>query len=198
MRREGTLVLERAGPSLTVIVQQCQKLARMISQLLDVSRLAAGKLLIEAEETDLGALVESSVENARARSGEHIFTIREAPPLIAWVDPLRIDQAISNLLENAVKYSPRGSQIEIAIRQPEPGLVEIGVRDHGVGIPPDRRARLFERYYQAHGDGFASGMGLGLYVSRQIMRLHDGDLRAEFPEDGGTRFVICVPVGSGA
>jgi len=100
---------------------------------------------------------------------------------------------LGNLLDNAIKYSPHGSQIEITLTQPQADLVEVSVRDHGIGIPPDRRDRLFERYYQAHGDGFASGMGLGLYVSRQILRLHDGDLRAELPDDGGACFVISLP-----
>jgi signal transduction histidine kinase len=122
--------------------------------------------------------------------------VRDLARAEIMVDPLRLDQALSNLLDNARKYSPDGSPIEITTSRPAADLVEISVRDYGVGIPPDRRERLFERYYQAHGDGFASGMGLGLYVSRQIVRLHDGDLRAEFPEDGGTCFVISLPVTS--
>jgi signal transduction histidine kinase len=75
------------------------------------------------------------------------------------------------------------------------GVAELAVRDHGLGIPPERRERLFERFYQAHADGHRSGMGLGLYLCRQIVGQHGGTLRAEFPEDGGTRFVLALPLG---
>jgi signal transduction histidine kinase len=70
-----------------------------------------------------------------------------------------------------------------------------GLRDHGIGIPPDRRSRIFERFYQAHADDHASGIGLGLYISRQIVGLHGGQLEAEFPPDGGTRFIVRLPSG---
>jgi signal transduction histidine kinase len=72
--------------------------------------------------------------------------------------------------------------------------LEIVVRDHGLGIPPEKRARIFERFYQAHGDGHKSGMGLGLHVSRQIVELHGGEITAEFPSDGGCRFIVRLPL----
>ena len=67
------------------------------------------------------------------------------------------------------------------------------VRDRGVGIPPERRAHVFDRYYRAHGDEQASGMGLGLYISREIVEIHGGQIGAEFPPDGGSRFVVRLP-----
>ena len=78
---------------------------------------------------------------------------------------------------------------------PDDDLVEIAVRDHGPGIPPDHREHIFERFYQAgEGQSNAAGMGLGLYISREIVELHGGSIRAEFPEDGGARFVIALPI----
>ena len=73
--------------------------------------------------------------------------------------------------------------------------MELAVRDRGLGIPAEKRAQLFERFYQAHRNGHYGGLGLGLYISRQIVALHGGTIRAEFPADGGTRFVVSVPVG---
>jgi signal transduction histidine kinase len=73
------------------------------------------------------------------------------------------------------------------------GEIELSVRDHGLGIRPEKRPQIFERYYQAHGDGFRSGMGLGLYITREIVELHGGSIEAEFPEDGGTRFIVRLP-----
>jgi signal transduction histidine kinase len=71
--------------------------------------------------------------------------------------------------------------------------VHLVVRDHGIGIPPERRARLFDRFYQAHGEGHFGGLGLGLFISRQIVELHGGTLEADFPPDGGTRFCVNLP-----
>ena len=102
---------------------------------------------------------------------------------------------ITNLLDNAVKYTP-GGLIEVLLSSPSPSNVVISVRDHGAGVPTEHRARLFERFYQAHAD--RSGMGLGLYVSRQIVERHGGTIYAEFPADGGTRFVVSLPVRVGS
>ncbi len=120
------------------------------------------------------------------------------PALEVEVDPLRLEQVLTNLLDNAVKYSAEGSSIEIDVSQAGEGTLEIAVRDHGVGIPTEKRARIFERFYQAHGSGFQSGLGLGLYVSGEIVELHGGEIRAEFPPDGGSRFVVRLPIQSGA
>jgi signal transduction histidine kinase len=73
--------------------------------------------------------------------------------------------------------------------------VQIVVIDYGIGIPVERRGQIFERFYQAHADGYRSGMGLGLYISRQIVDLHGGALSAEFPDDGGCRFTLRLPLG---
>jgi two-component system sensor histidine kinase MprB len=97
------------------------------------------------------------------------------------------------LLDNAIKFSPPGSPIEVRIAEPGPTGVTLAVRDHGIGIPAELRPRLFERYYQAHDAEYRSGMGLGLYLSRQIIALHGGSIHAEFPPDGGTRFVVHLP-----
>jgi signal transduction histidine kinase len=117
--------------------------------------------------------------------------------LLALVDPLRIEQVLTNLLDNAIKYSPHGGSVEVeaAVRPSAPDAVEVSVRDHGLGIPPSRRGQIFERFYQAEAAGtYAAGMGLGLYISRQIVDLHGGCIAAEFPDDGGTRFVVTLPV----
>jgi len=82
------------------------------------------------------------------------------------------------------------------LSQPSPDSIELSVRDHGQGIAADRRAHIFERFYQAHDDLGRKGMGLGLYVSREIVDLHGGQIRADFPEDGGTLFSVRLPYAS--
>jgi signal transduction histidine kinase len=101
---------------------------------------------------------------------------------------------LSNLLDNAIKYSPDGGMIEVAVAQPDDATIELSVRDHGMGIPAEKRGHIFDRFYQAHGAEHRSGLGLGLYICRQIVELHDGAIRVEFPPDGGTRFVVCLPL----
>jgi two-component system, OmpR family, sensor histidine kinase VicK len=117
-----------------------------------------------------------------------------ARPLMATVDPLRLEQVLVNLIDNAMKYSPEGGSIAVGINVHDPETVQITVRDHGLGIPPERRERIFDRFFQAHLETHRSGMGLGLYISREIVRQHGGDLTAEFPADGGSCFVISLPM----
>jgi signal transduction histidine kinase len=111
----------------------------------------------------------------------------------AVVDGLRIEQVLTNLLSNALKYSPGQRPIQVDIR-PDATRLEISVRDYGPGIPRERRRGLFNRFYQARAGDYRSGMGLGLYISRQIVEQHGGRIEAQFPRDGGTRLVVALPV----
>ena len=109
------------------------------------------------------------------------------------VDPVRLEQVPRNPLDNAVKFGPVGGRVDVDVWSPEIGTVKVAVRDRGLGIPPEHRDQLFDRFHQAHSAEHTSGMGLGLYISRHIVRLHGGTIDAEFPEDGGSRFVISLP-----
>jgi signal transduction histidine kinase len=111
--------------------------------------------------------------------------------LHAIADPLRIEQVVVNLLDNAVKFMPDGGRIDVRLEAATTTAI-ISVRDRGVGVQPEHRTKLFDRFYQAHPD--RSGMGLGLYIARQIVERHGGTIYAEAPPDGGTRFVVSLPV----
>jgi signal transduction histidine kinase len=112
---------------------------------------------------------------------------------MACVDALRVEQVLTNLLTNALKYGPRERPILVDI-DPDDSVLRISVRDFGPGIPRQRRRGLFDRFYQARAGDHRSGMGLGLYISRQIVEQHGGQIQAEFPRDGGTRLVVVLPV----
>jgi signal transduction histidine kinase len=183
-------------PGLRAISGQATKLSRLINQLLDISRLEAGRLRLERQPADLASLVEQVVAGARVRIDRHTIALDLPPSLPIEADALRLEQVLTNLLDNAVKYSPDGGAIEVIVSQPEAAAAELSVRDHGLGIPPEMRGRIFERYYQAHDKGHMSGLGLGLYISRQIVELHGGTIHAEFPSDGGTRFAVRLPVAA--
>jgi signal transduction histidine kinase len=171
---------------------QSIKLDGLIGQLLDLSRIEAGKLSLDTEVMDLTAVVADVVAAAQARTSTHTLVVDAPAPILTCLDPLRIEQVLVNLVNNAIKYSPDGGTIDIAAMQ-HGDTAQVVVRDHGLGIPPERRRHIFDRFYQAHARSHRSGMGLGLYISRQIVDLHGGSITAEFPADGGTRFVVTLP-----
>jgi PAS domain S-box-containing protein len=179
--------------SLQAIARQSTTMSRLISQLLDLSRLQSGKLMIEPERTDLVLMIDQVVESARVLGTAHEITLSSPPSLELDVDPLRLEQVATNLVQNAIKYSPDGGAIEVGLRV-SGRSVEISVRDHGLGIPPEKRGHIFDQFYQAHDGNYQEGLGLGLYISRQIVELHGGGIRAEFPNDGGTRFIVTLPL----
>jgi signal transduction histidine kinase len=111
----------------------------------------------------------------------------------AQVDPLRLEQVLANLIDNAIKYSPDGGPIDVTLTAGGDEL-QIVVTDEGIGVPPEHRERIFDRFYQAHGERRFGGMGLGLYISRQIVELHGGVLKAEHPREGGTWIVLRLPL----
>ncbi|MBI2760165.1 MAG: MEDS domain-containing protein [Chloroflexi bacterium] len=193
-KRQRDLEPEHLMQSLQIIAGQAGRLSRLLDQLLDISRLEAGRLTLDRQPTDLVALVEQVVSGARAWSDRHVITLTVPPTLEAMVDPLRLEQVVTNLLDNAIKYSPDGGPVEVELSRVGGTAAELMVRDWGLGIPLEKRGQIFERFYQAHSGGHQSGMGLGLYISRRLVEAHGGEIRAEFPPDGGTSFTVRLPV----
>lgn len=193
--KTGVVNPERVLTAMAAILRQSKKLSKLTEQLLDVSRMEAGKLVLVPEEANLVALVEGIVATMRLSHPDRAIEFRNGPDISAVVDPLRLEQVITNLIDNAVKFSPPQSSVEVNIDDGEAGWVRIEVRDHGVGVPEASRTRIFERFYQAEVQLHYGGMGIGLYVSRQITEMHGGSLAVEQPADGGSRFVIRLPLG---
>ncbi len=174
------------------IVQQSGRLTRLVEHLLDNTRIEEGQLRLERTVVDINLLCEEIAQAAQLRTDQHAIVVVASERAQALVDALRVEQIIANLLDNAVKYSPQGGPIEMRITCDDQA-VRIAVRDHGSGVPPPARERIFDRFHQVHRLDYRSGMGLGLHISRQIAELHGGTLEAEFPADGGTRFVLTLP-----
>jgi signal transduction histidine kinase len=129
-------------------------------------------------------------EVAQAVAPEFTLDVRAPEPVHTVVDPLRIEQVLVNLIDNARKYSPAGTHIDISVL-PDPETVSVSVRDRGQGIPEEERERIFERFHRLARD--QNGLGLGLHISREIARGHGGDLVVEAPADGGSRFIVRLP-----
>jgi len=183
----------RTEHSLESICQQANRLSRLLDRLLDVSRLEADQLTLQRRPTDLTALVKQVVRSTRVGTDRHRIVLETPSSLQAWIDPLRLEQVLANLLDNAIKHSPHGEQIGVTLSQPRPGRLELTVTDRGIGIPIEARDQIFERFFQARPEDATQVLGLGLNVSRQIVELHGGEIRADFPADGGTRFVVTLP-----
>lgn len=194
LNRGNEIPHDRLRGALASIDRQTWRLSALISQLLDTSRIHSGELTVQTSLTDIVGLVAELVEHARTLSDAHEIVVDVQHPLVAAIDGLRIEQVLTNLLENAIKFSPAGGLITIDARESEGEWLRIAVQDSGPGVPESERERIFERFYQLDNEGNASGMGLGLYISRQIVTLHGGTIAAEAPDTGGTRFVIRLPI----
>ncbi len=193
-QKKGEIDPDNLILSLGTIDVQSVKLTTLIARLLDVSRLEAGQLALERKNVDVAELVRNSVAAAQNTTLKHTITLKSPTTLTASVDVLRLEQVLTNLLNNAIKFSPETEAIEVTLLMPDDQTLQIAVRDYGVGIPVERRTHIFDRYYQGHGEGYLGGMGLGLYISREIIKLHGGRIEVQFPADGGTRFVVSLPL----
>ncbi|MGQ9681313.1 MAG: ATP-binding protein [Anaerolineae bacterium] len=195
MEKSGTLEPERLRRGLQVLDQQTAKLAQLVTQLLDTSRLDGGWLVLERHKTDVVALVRHVVAVVQLTAPRHTLTMSADQPVEAFVDPLRLEQVVANLLDNAIKFSLQGGAIEIDLATEGHEQLRLAVRDHGIGIPAEHRQRIFDRFYRAHAGNSFGGLGLGLYISRRIVELHGGQIVVDYPQDGGTRFVVRMPLG---
>ena len=211
LRRTGALVVGEAEETLETIVQQARRMTALTTHLLDVTRLERGVLVIDARDTDLNALVHDVVKGLTIDPARHPVSVQAPEQLSAWVDPMRVEQVLINLLDNAVRYSPQGGAIEVRLERDmvvrESGPLEcarLTVRDHGLGVPDAQRELVFDRFHRAHaaaGDaGWAlGGLGLGLYITRQIVERHGGTIACNSPAVGpGTEFVVTLPLTRGA
>jgi signal transduction histidine kinase len=153
---------------------------------------------LQRRRIDFSELVRSVAETTQNLTSRHELIV--TAPAQIWIlgDALRLEQVVTNLLDNAIKFSLGGSRIDLELTTSASGTVKLIVRDTGLGVPIEHRSHLFERFYQAHGSEHRSGMGLGLYISREIVEMHGGRISAEFPPEGGTNMVVELPSGENA
>lgn len=172
---------------------QSHRLSALLACILTAGQLNREELQLEAREIDVRQLVVDVVQMVRETNPERKLALTAPYAVFARVDPLRLQQVLSNLLDNALKFSPPHTEVLVRLSLTEAGAVRLVVRDHGPGVPEEQRERIFERYFQTPTAGRSGGVGLGLYISRQIIELHGGQIHAEAPADGGARFVVMLP-----
>ena len=173
---------------------QVDRLTALVADLLDVSRLAAGWAAVQRVPSTLDDLVQRAVSAERVAEPGRAFIIKlPRPPVVAVMDPARIEQVLVNLLENARKYSPPDRPVYIT-GEAHGRAVHLRVRDEGVGIPSEDQERIFDRFHRAGNiDRGVSGLGLGLYIAHELVRAHGGRLEVQSKPGQGSTFTIILP-----
>jgi signal transduction histidine kinase len=197
--REGGISADDRAQGLEVIERNARMQTQMIEDLLDVSRIASGKLRLEMRRFDLAVAARAALETIRPAAEARGLTL-EAPldgaeaPILG--DPARMQQVLWNLLTNAVKFTPRGGRIRVELRRAETDVV-VAVADTGAGIRPEFMPFLFERFHQADSSTTRryGGLGLGLALVRDLVELHGGTVAAHSDGEGrGTTFAVRLPL----
>lgn len=178
--------------------RQLERLKRFVGTLLDVTRITKGGLLTERGETDVATIVRRGVEEfaAAASMAGSTLTLEAPEPVVGLWDASGLDQIVMNLLENGIKYGA-GHPVEIAVRR-EPDAAVLVVRDHGIGIAPEAIARIFDRFSRAVSVRNYGGLGLGLFIVRQIVEAHGGTVAVESRPGEGSTFTVRLPLGVAA
>jgi signal transduction histidine kinase len=176
--------------------RQIRSMVRLLDDMLDVSRARTGKLAVVPAPFDLAAsartMVEAISEQASAKGVDITVAAPETLPLVG--DDFRIEQVITNLLTNALRYGEgRPVAVTVGIREQEPEAF-VSVRDQGKGIEPADQERIFEQFERAEGAADVPGLGLGLYIARQIAQAHQGRLEVRSTPGEGAEFILSLPV----
>ena len=205
--RNGLMILRKGDGNGAAAVRarelmerQLTQLVRLVDDLLDVSRVSQGKVAMKKSITSLQSLVEVALETAKPLidSAGHALTVDlPAEPVLLHVDPTRMAQVLSNLLNNAAKYTPEGGRIALRARIVEPALLEIEVEDNGVGIPADMLEKIFDLFTQVGGaiERSQGGLGIGLSLAKRLVEMHGGHIRATSPgPHRGSAFLVQLPL----
>lgn len=177
------------------IERQTRRMQELIDLLLDLTRLDTGRLRLDRHPFDFAALVGRVAEMVRPTATEHEIAL-EIPtqPILLNGDERRLEQVITNLLANAVQYSPAETGVQVSLSADE-NEIRLQVRDEGIGIPADQHDRIFERFYRADGVAESSGLGIGLFISRSIVERHGGAIGVESVVGRGSTFTVTFPRG---
>ncbi len=180
---------------LRMIDEQTDRMNRLTQELLENSRVAVDRLDLHRLEIDLSDLIRRTVNRVGALSALHRFAVDAPAHFKIEADPTRIEQVVLNLLDNAIRYSPRGGDIRVKV-DAGPTVLKVSIEDQGLGIPYPAQERIFEKFFRAH---FGSsidygGMGIGLNLCREIVRKHGGEMSFQSVPGHGSIFTFTLPV----
>jgi PAS domain S-box-containing protein len=180
---------------LTIMDGQLNKLIDLVNDMLDISRIQTGKLNFRDTLFDLGMVVRETVEHLQATTPAHQLIVEGIESAQVYGDKDRIGQVLINLLNNAIKYSPYADRVIVRIFTDQE-YATVSVQDFGLGIDEEHLEKVFERFYQVHGlaNKESSGLGIGLYISDQIIKRHGGAMQVESKLGAGSTFSFTLPL----
>jgi PAS domain S-box-containing protein len=187
--------LSEAVQALAKMEMQIDRLTRLVADLLDISKIQAGRLDYAEERIALDAFLYDIVETAQQMSATHTLCIHGASDAYVIGDSDRLEQVFLNLISNAIKYSPLADKVDIHIETTR-DTVTVKVQDYGVGIPTEHQSKIFDRFYRAYDEKNKTfpGLGMGLYISAEIVKRHGGEISVDSMEGEGTIFAVSLPV----
>lgn len=188
---------ERAKKVIARIAYQTDNLQELVSDLLDVSKIQTGKLTFTKETFSLNDLMQEIVQDMQDATEKHTISLNAKHKVSIFADKFRIYQVLTNLLSNAVKYSPSGGDIKLVLKK-ENGKAVVSVQDNGIGISKDQQKKIFDRLYQVSDakEKTFPGLGMGLYISKEIMKRHRGSIWVTSERDKGATFYFSLPIKS--
>jgi signal transduction histidine kinase len=187
--------IQASVPALSRMETQLNTITRLVEELLDVSKIQAGRLEYRQETVDLDALLREIADTMQQSHPSHRILVQGAVRTSLFGDQDRLGQVFTNLLENAIKYSPDAQTVEMDLSASE-DAVTIRVRDHGLGIPREQRDKIFERFYRAAGprQRVIGGLGMGLYIVAEIIERHGGTITVDSQVGKGSSFTVTLPL----
>jgi signal transduction histidine kinase len=178
------------------VEENCDRLIRLINDLLDLSRIESGKMALQLEPLRLRPILEEAVDGMQSVTNQKgIFVNLDSPSdVVAWVDTDKMKQILTNLLDNAVKYTEHGGHIRVSVTTPSKHEVQVCIEDTGVGIPDTDMNLIFDRFHRATNpkSGSVGGIGLGLPIVRNLVELHGGRIWARSEVGKGSRFYLTL------
>ncbi|MBM3166197.1 MAG: cell wall metabolism sensor histidine kinase WalK [Chloroflexi bacterium] len=179
----------------SIIEDESKRMMRLVDDLLELSKLESGQITMAREAVDIKELLEHCRDIFAMRAEEKgvKLTLEMQPLSAASGDIDRLEQVFNNLIDNALKHTPKGGKVSITAYQPATSLIEVTVSDTGQGIPPEELRHVFERFYRVNNSGTKTGTGLGLAIAKEIIKAHGGNIAVFSKLNDGTRFVVTLP-----
>lgn len=182
---------------LTKMDEQMNRLTELVSSFMNVYKIQTGKLRLKKQLFNLEELIEEVVGNFQYTINTHVVERTDTTKVKVYADKARINQVLVNIISNAIKYSPDANKVKVSLKQ-DKGKATISVQDFGMGIPKNEEHKIFERFFRAKGkkEGSIPGLGLGLFISDEIVKQHGGEIWAKSIEHKGTTFYFTLPIKS--
>jgi signal transduction histidine kinase len=197
MMSDGSLDQDGVARAMPVIGRKLDEMNALVTEMLEAARLDEGLTRLDRGPHDLRSIVAAAINAIQAQVSPAHRLVTRVPrdPVMVDVDAGRVVTILRNLLDNALKFSPGGGEIRCSISV-SGDAARVHVVDHGLGIPPEQMHRLFTRFSRlvTPDNSHISGTGLGLYLSRELARLHGGDITVQSGQGAGTRFVLSLPL----